>query len=64
VDLPPTQYSLVSSDWLVDVDMIRVTQSNLARGLLKRYRGEGFDGIDVDGLQDILRTGEDDRGIA
>lgn len=62
--LDPSENTFVAADGSVDIGMFFITNGYPARRFFERYRGKGLDRIDVDGLEDGLRTTENDRRIA
>lgn len=62
--LAPPQNALITADGSVDVDIGLVAKSYPPSALLECYRCEVLDCINVDGLQNVLRAGEDDCRIA
>lgn len=59
----PSEHTILSAKRLVNVDIILIAQGNATGGLVDCYRDEVFDGVDVNGLENGLRTSEDDGGI-
>ena len=64
MNLAPAQQAFVATFRFINVDIVGVTESYSPRSLFEGYRGKGIDCVNVDRLQDSLRTGEDDRGLS